>query len=339
MDQGEKKEIETLIKLQKSYIITFDTGYGATKQIIKSIQDKFGQHIIHQELPLIFPISGPNEVISLLKHTLRKHIKHNTINSIKLIIIDYIQSNSGLLFPIQELCDLCNLYNIKVLVDGAHTLGSIDLNIKKINPAFFVANAHKWLCSGKGCSLLYVKKDYHQHIIPAVVSHGYSGETLASKFTWIGLQDYCHYLGLNNTLDCWEKIGIKRIQHYISSMIQNIGQYLIQIWNTDLLATTEMFGPMICVRLPGPRIPQSGHEHTDIQDALFYQFNIEAPIKMLQNRLYVRISCHIYNDWEDYRRLAQVMLLIRPKLIGNDDIKDIEFAETADLIKPESGCG
>eukprot|EP00461_Guttulinopsis_vulgaris_P001022 UN01022 len=99
-----------------------------------------------------------------------------------------------------------------------------------------------------------------------------------------------------------------------------------------------MFGPMICIRLPGKRVPLNDTEHTTIQDILYYKYNIELPIKMIQNRLYARISCHIYNQWSDYQRLCNAMLEIRPRLIGNDDIEDRKNAENAEFIKPATGC-
>lgn len=342
--QQQQQENNNDDKINKNnYIITFDTGYGATKQIIQSTIDKFGQHIIHENLHLTFPISGPKEIVQLLRHSLRKHQKMNTLAQIKLVIVDYIQSNSALVFPIDELCQLCEQYNVPIMIDGAHSLGSfpLDINNMKSKPTFFVANAHKWLCSGKGVSLLYVnpEKFSHSKIIPAVVSHGYSSETMAGKFLWIGLQDYCHYLGLNTALDCWNKIGTNNIRNYLHGMIKLVSNYLTTMWNTDLLGPNDMFGTMVCIRLPGPRVPQSGHEHTDIQDQLYFQYNIEAPIKMLQNRLYIRVSVHIYNDWDDFKKLANAMLLLRPKLINDEDQADLEYAQTAADVVPFTSCG
>ena len=41
-----------------------------------------------------------------------------------------------------------------------------------------------------------------------------------------------------------------------------------------------------------------------MQDLLHYQYHIEVPIKLIQARLYVRISAHIYNCLDDYVALA-----------------------------------
>jgi len=189
--------------------------------------------------------------------------------------------------------------------------------------------------------LLYVNPDKYPHklIKPAVVSHGYSSETLAGKFLWIGLQDYCHYLALNSTLDSWKVIGASNIRTYLNTMIINISQFLTKVWNTDLLGPIDMFNMMVCIRLPGNRVPKDGKEHTDLQDLLYFKYNIEAPIKMLQNRLYIRISCHIYNDWSDFKRLAKAMLELRPKLVGDDDENDQTYAESAEAVTPMTSCG
>lgn len=52
-------------------------------------------------------------------------------------------------------------------------------------------------------------------------------------------------------------------------------------------------------------------------DFLNYKYNIiylyfQVPIKALQEKLYVRISAHLYNNFEEYVKLAKSVLKIAP---------------------------
>ena len=52
------------------------------------------------------------------------------------------------------------------MIDGAHALGTIDLNLHDIGADYYVCNTHKWFCSAKGCGFLYVKYDLQDKIHP-----------------------------------------------------------------------------------------------------------------------------------------------------------------------------
>ena len=41
-----------------------------------------------------------------------------------------------------------------------------------------------------------------------------------------------------------------------------------------------------------------------MQEILHHRFSIEVPVKCLEGRVYVRISAHVYNIIEDYKKLA-----------------------------------
>ncbi len=53
-------------------------------------------------------------------------------------VIDGISSTPGCVFPWEALVELCKKYNIISLIDGAHCIGQIPLNLAKADPDFFV---------------------------------------------------------------------------------------------------------------------------------------------------------------------------------------------------------
>jgi selenocysteine lyase/cysteine desulfurase len=72
-----------------------------------------------------------------------------------------------------------------VLVDGAHSLGQLDLNIADLGVDFFVANCHKWLCAPRGTAIMWVARQHQRGFQPLVKSHGH-GWGFTSDFIWDG---------------------------------------------------------------------------------------------------------------------------------------------------------
>ena len=75
--------------------------------------------------------------------------------------------------------------NVKVLIDGAHALGQLDLDLATFDPDYYTSNAHKWLCAPKGCAFLYVKEKHQASTKSLIVSHG-ADSGFSSQFIWTG---------------------------------------------------------------------------------------------------------------------------------------------------------
>jgi len=70
---------------------------------------------------------------------------------------------------------------IPVLIDGAHALGTLALDVPEIGADFYVANCHKWFLCPKGASFLWVSPLHKSGIVPPIVSHGF-GSGFTSQF-------------------------------------------------------------------------------------------------------------------------------------------------------------
>ena len=75
------------------------------------------------------------------------------------------------------------------MVDGAHALGSVHLDLASLHADYYVTNAHKWFCAPKGVALLYVAPEVQKDVHPLVISHGY-GSGFNSEFMWSGSYNY-----------------------------------------------------------------------------------------------------------------------------------------------------
>ena len=51
--------------------------------------------------------------------------------------------------PVEEMVKLCHSKGVPVLIDGAHALGTLPLDLSVLKADYYVANAHKWLACPK----------------------------------------------------------------------------------------------------------------------------------------------------------------------------------------------
>ncbi|CAE8687036.1 unnamed protein product, partial [Polarella glacialis] len=101
--------------------VLFSTTYGSTKILLRQVASETGAEI--DEVPLHFPL-GPEGLTPALQE-LERHLSADTA----LVVIDSIPSNTPVAFPVEEAVAICRRVapNALVIVDGAHSLGQVDL--------------------------------------------------------------------------------------------------------------------------------------------------------------------------------------------------------------------
>lgn len=103
----------------------------------------------------------------------------NFVNSypkkIKMAVFDHISSMPSIVFPIDTLSAFFEEKKIPFIVDGAHAIGNVQVNIAEINPAAYFSNFHKWAFCPKNASFLYLNDNYRDSVKP-VITGNFHGE-------------------------------------------------------------------------------------------------------------------------------------------------------------------
>nr|XP_022333506.1 probable L-cysteine desulfhydrase, chloroplastic [Crassostrea virginica] len=294
------------IPLEKGDVIyCLSVTYGAVKKLLKWRCQQKGA--IYHEETISFPMAGQNYILDIVTKTLKP--------GTKLAVFDHIPSNTPFLLPVAELTKICQDRNIPILVDGAHALGSVNLQLDLFSPDFYVSNCHKWFCCPKGSAFMYVKEGRQSQIRPLIVSHGFDSG-FNSEFIWTGLHDYSPFLAIHVMINFWDVIGKERILSYMYDLRRKACELLVNEWNTGMLVPEKLQGSMGLVQLP-PSLSQTldvvdYYAAEQIQNTLYHKFNIEVPVKAIQGKLFVRISAHLYNSIDEYSKLAKAVLDLLP---------------------------
>ena len=80
---------------------------------------------------------------------------------------------------------------------------------------------------------------------------------------------------------------------------------LREAWDSEAAAAPEFCAAMVSVRLPGGAGGDRDAAHR-LATRLNGQHSITAGVMVLDGGLWVRVSAQIYNEIDDYRRLAAI---------------------------------
>ena len=300
-----------------SHVILWDTSYGSLKKMAHAYCGKVTEIPVSDYFDRwdADNMKDPADIfVQALEDTLAGV---DTTNA--LLVLDHTTSNTALNMPLESLSKLAKERNMLVMVDGAHGLLAQDLNLSALpHVDFYLTNGHKWMACPRGIGILYCPSQTLRDSVleqPACMSHGV-GQGFQSRFLWDGCRDYAAALSVPAVLDYWQERGTAMTQRDIQTKLNNAVELLCAMWQTSTLAPMSMHAPMMAlVKLPA-HLQTSGSNATSddakrVQDYLFDQF-IEVPIKCIRGNLYVRISCHVYNEMEEYDHLGRVLLKYKP---------------------------
>jgi selenocysteine lyase/cysteine desulfurase len=170
-------------------------------------------------------------------------------DQIYLASFSHIASLPAIILPVKELVALCAKYGILTLIDGAHALGQIPVNVTNINANFWLGNGHKWLYSPKGSAILWARKDSQSFLVPTTISE-WPG-SFQDQFIYVGTTSYAPFLAMQAALDFRISIGGENaIFSYIHDLAVRAGQILATAWATDVLLDQSMYAAMVDVRVP-----------------------------------------------------------------------------------------
>ena len=287
--------IKSLDLKKNDEILTTNHEYGALDKTWKFICKKTGAKYIQTDIPLPF----------LSEEDFIERLEAKITSKTKIIFASHITSSTAIIFPAKKISALAKKHNLFCIIDGAHAPAFIDLSIKKINCDVYVGACHKWMCSPKGVSFLYVKKKHQNKIDPLVVSWGYDSDFPSkSKFLdyhqWQGTKDMSAYLTIPYTIkflkeNNWNKIREKcnKINIWARNEINNL-------LDKENICDDKFLGQMSSIYMDIEANPKNNIE-------FYKKYNIQVPFILWNNKSFFRISTQVYNTKQDIYKLLDAL--------------------------------
>ncbi|KAI8877346.1 PLP-dependent transferase [Backusella circina FSU 941] len=313
-------------------VICFNTAYmsvGGTLRFIKDYQ-KLELVVIDLEYPM-----SDDEVLEKTKETIELH-NHN--GKVKACVFDAISSAPGVRFPYERMTHLLRENNILSVLDGAHAIGQLPLDLHETDPDFFITNCHKWLYTPRGAAVLYVPFRNQKLVHPAIINSWYGKKrdpsvketSFRKEFEWPGTADFSTFMCIipgkvwkeeskilivmSLAMEYRKSLGGEdAIMKYCNELAVKGGQLVADIWGTSVMENDEktLTTAMVNVEVPlGKTTLSESVLYEAFIDKLLYEHHTMATVYKHNQKWYARISAQIYNELDDFKVLADALLKV-----------------------------
>lgn len=248
------------------------------------------------------------DIVSQFKTALNEHTR--------VVSFSQVSNISGARLPATAICRAIHAYNpeIFVHVDGAQSLGSLQLDLTQMDCDSFSSSAHKWLCGPRGVGLLYVRKRWARRLEPLILGYDfefeYPTEALpdnARRFECLGQRDTAACAALRLAADKHLSIGPQQIEQRIA----DLGRYLRDALNRAGIAVRSPAGyarshGVVIADLGGPHKNYGAFlalHNAGIASAFVHGNRVhctpDAAPRTTPSDVLLRLCPHIYNTTED----------------------------------------
>ena len=274
-------------------VLMTEHGYNAVRLMVEARCVQSGA------TPLVVRIPVPataDEVVGRIAEAITP--------SVRLAIVDHITSPTALLLPLERIIPELRRFDARVLVDGAHAVGQIPLDLAALRPDWYVSNAHKWLFAPKGCAFLYASSGVAPMTRPNVVSH-FIDAGFPASFDYTGTRDNSAWLAAPAAIGFFERLDPEAARAYQRRLIGTASDLMAGI-GARPVGPIEMCAAMRAFVLPQGR-PATPQDAAELTRVMWELERIQTQVKAFGPELLLRVSAQVYVDEDDLGRLTEAL--------------------------------
>lgn len=230
----------------------------------------------------------------------------------RVIAVPHQTCTQGQVLPGKEISKLGHDKGLWVMLDAAHPVGEFNVDVKDLDCDFYVSCGHKWMMGPKGTGFLYMKKSMYDVVDPIFVGAGgvtdWNYASGIDKYVDTGHRyDYTTrsaalYVGLEAAADFLMNIGMENIGKRGKLLSTHLMNGIKDIPNVEMLTPFE---DKSRASLVGFRLKNI--EYSKLQGWLMENYKIRVRGVPESNLNSLRISTHIYNDFDDVNKLIEAV--------------------------------
>lgn len=291
-------------------VLTTRFEYPACNNNLRRACERAGAELVVVDLPWN-PIDEDSVVDAIMDRV---------TDRTRLAMFSLITSATAVRMPVERLIQELHARGVETLLDAAHGPGCVPMDIKGWSPTYCTGNAHKWLCSAKGCAFLYVHRDKQNGFRPVILSNdAYELDPAIARsdrsafnheFDYMGTDDRTPMLVVADAIEVLGSFfegGIDELMQRNRAMCLEARDLLCDAMGTSPMVPDSMLGPLATIEVPAPGMDPRG-----LRERLMREYRIESMIvpNPGADTPMIRVSPQVYNSMEQYRYAGDALRTI-----------------------------
>ena len=248
--------------------------------------------VVLKQITFPLPLIEPATVLKLFSDAITPRTK--------VISFSHTTYQTGTMMPARELCALARSKGILSLVDAAHPLGQMQIDMKAIGADYYAMSPHKWLDAPTGTGLLYMRRESQDRVWPTMGSTGWDDEKRgAARFDRHSQRAWPLVLAFGAAMDFQNSIGKERIERRIRMLHARLREKVAALPGVTIHTSPH---PDLSCALLGFSFPKLKNQ--DIVDTLLARHGVYVRT-IAYDLNAVRVSTHHYNTEAEVDRLVE----------------------------------
>jgi selenocysteine lyase/cysteine desulfurase len=262
-------------------------------------------------VPIEVPLKHGRSVVEAFKSRISKRTK--------VIAVSHISWSTGARLPVERLCRLAREKGVVTVIDGAHALGALSLDLPELGCDFYATSGHKWLNGPPGTGVLYIREaGLNPCKLDTIIAEkipNIDKEPITTQLQIRGCNNTPSFAGMIDSAAFADDLGRDVIEQRILDLSTHAKRRVIEAWGSGALVSPGPDARDLCSGMTS-FVPSSD------KAAAFKQDFINKVVKLLwtESRIYVRsvpiptstqpgtrfvirVSTHIFNTYSDIDRL------------------------------------
>lgn len=235
----------------------------------------------------------------------------------RMVIVSSVTFTTGARTDLDAIGRLCRSRNVLLLVDGAQSVGALELDVRTTPLDAMTVGASKYLCGPYGFGFLYVRRERAEAMQPGSLARygvdlgdAHEGEQGGSAYRLmpgarrfeVGSYNYAGANAVDVSLDLLTGIGVPVIEQHVLRLARLFTEALHAL-GLPVLSGREIrhFSQVVLIGQARPDAPSEALVQ-DLHDHLLLN-RVKASLR--HGRL--RFSFHFYNTEEEIRHVAALL--------------------------------